>query len=220
MNPHNSLYTDLTCPNCHQTVDVEIELGFGEVSDYSYVLGDTYNWEPDKRPTGGNWDGAGIETCPECGKTYKVTVEIRNDVITRIIHRLDPAELESKHKSPQKPAKPGIQSGKITPGSQWELTPARKAALQRLVELGVEVYSLDGQDYTLMVPSDLPADHYIDIGYLIAQLGDEAFPQGYEGLTIKDKPSAVYEQRMEGHPPVFFVDGYPQGMKYRVQIKK
>ncbi len=221
MEAYNSLFTDLTCPNCHETVDLDIELRFGDVGQYSYVLGDTYNWEPGKRPAGGNWDGEGVETCPQCSKTFTVTVEIRNDIITRIIHRFNPEEMETDVIEPEnKPGKPGSKSGKITPGSQWELTPARNAALQRLAELGVEVYSLGGDDYTLMVPSDLPADHYIDIGYLIAQLGDELFPAGYEGLTIKDKPSKMFEQGIDGHPPVYFVDGYRQGMKYRVQIKK
>lgn len=221
MKPYNSLFIDLTCPQCHETVDIEIELRFGDIREYAYVLGDTYNWEPDKRPTGGNLDGEGVETCPQCGSVYHVTVEIRNDVIARIIHRFDPIDTGAEEiKLPIKPNKPAVKPGKIDPGSRWELTPACEVALERLAELGVTVYSLGGDDFTLMVPHDLPGDHYIDIGYLMAQLGDEVFPQGYEGLSIKHKPGKVYENRVDGNPPVYFVDGYPQGMKYRVQPKK
>jgi hypothetical protein len=230
MKSYNSLFTDLDCPHCHETVDVEIELLFGDVGQYTYVLGDTYKWLPDKpvhsggRPEDGNIDGEGSEVCPQCGSVFTVTVEIRNDIIAQIVHRFTVKD-ERDGKIPMPDIRrcmpmPEPHQGVIKSGDQWQLTHRREAALLRLAELGVDIYSVGGDDYTLMIPHGLPADHYTDIGYLIAQLGDEDFPAGYEGLTIKGTPSKIYQKRIEGHPPVYFVDGYPQGLKYRVQPSK
>jgi hypothetical protein len=230
MEPNNNLFIDFNCPHCHKTVDMKIEICFGENNQYEYVIGDHYNWLPDKpfkyggRPEGGNMDGEVYETCPQCGSAFTAIVEIRNDIITRIVHDfameetsgLTPPLLDNKTSAPM----PASRQGIIKSGEQWQLTPKREAALLRLAELGVDIYSLGGDEYTLMIPHELPADHYIDIGYLIAQLADEGFPTGYEGLTIKNTSSMVYQKRINGHPPVYFVDGYPRGLKYRVQPSK
>jgi hypothetical protein len=230
MRTYNSLFTDLDCPHCHENVDVQIMLCFGDVNEYTYVLGDNYNWLSDEpshsggRPEDGNMDGEGYEICPRCGSVFNISVEIRNDIITRIFHRFAPEETIDI-KTPMSDIKrqapiPEPHQGIIKSSDQWQLTNPREAVLLRLVELGVDIYSVGGDDYTLMIPHNLPADYYLDIGYLIAQLGDEDFPLGYEGLTIKNTPSKVYQKRIKDHPPVYFVDGYPQGLKYRVQPSK
>jgi hypothetical protein len=230
MESYNSLFIDVDCPHCNETVDMEIKLRFGDVGHHEYLLGDYYNWLPDQpvqsggRPEGGNMDGEVDETCPQCGSVFTAIVEIRNDIITRIIHTYATEEVNDT-KEPKFDIKkqipiPAPRRGLIKNGDQWQLTNRRETALLRLAELGVDIYSLGGDDFTLMVPYDLPADQYIDIGYLIAQLGDEDFPVGYEGLTIKNTPSKVFSERIQGNPPVYFVDGYPQGLKYRVQPSK
>jgi len=220
MKSPNRLYTDLDCPNCHATVDIAIELNFGVVDQTAYCLGDRYAWLPEQpvenggRPENGNLDAEVGEVCPRCGSEFAVTVEIRNDIITRIIHSFPAkpaAEIERRG------SRPKIQPGKIHRSEQWERSERREAALLRLAELGVDIYSVGGDDFTLMIPDGLPVDYYIDIGYLIAQLGDGDFPAGYEGVTIKQIPAHIFQERILEDPPVYFVDGYPNGLKYRVQ---
>jgi len=94
-------------------------------------------------------------------------------------------------------------------------TPKRKAALARLAELKVDVYSSTPDvDYTLMIPRALIAPEYIEIGYLLAQLGDEQFPEHYACLS--DKETKVFNRRKGDPRPVYFADSYPHGLKYRV----
>ena len=220
MGPYNSLFTDRLCPHCHEFVDVKMELRFGDASQRTYVLGDSFYWLPGKpvqsggRPEGGNLDGEGYGVCPHCGSDFTATVEIRNDIITRIVHRF---AVEETSDVQERMPMPASHQGTVKISHQWQLTPRRETAFLRLAELGVDIYTVGSDDCTLMIPHGLPADHYIDIGYLIAQLGDGDFPAGYEGLTIKDRPTKVYPKRVNGHPPVYFVDSYPQGLKYRVQ---
>ena len=105
--------------------------------------------------------------------------------------------------------------GKISYHKKWELTEKRRAALERLAELGVDVYSsLNEVNYTLLIPHNLIAPQYIEIGYLIAQLGDEVFPEMYNCLS--DGDSKVFPRRV-AHSPVYFVDSHPHGMKYRIR---
>lgn len=97
----------------------------------------------------------------------------------------------------------------------WRRTPKREAALKRLAELRVDVYSTSpGVNYTLMIPHTLIAPEYIEIGYLLAQLGDEGFPEHYACLS--DTETKVF-QAQKGDPRwVSCVDSYPHGLKYRV----
>ncbi len=106
--------------------------------------------------------------------------------------------------------------GVIKRSKKWKLTPKREAALKRLAELKVDVYSAgaNGHDYTLMVPHNLISPEYIEIGYLMAQLGEEQFPENYNCLS--DTETKIFK-RQPGDPlPVTFVESYPHGMKYRV----
>jgi hypothetical protein len=105
--------------------------------------------------------------------------------------------------------------GVIKRHKSWKLTPKRKAALARLAELKVDVSaSLRGGDYVLLIPHTLISPEYIEIGYLLAQLGDEQFPQHYACLS--DTETKVF-QRQKGDPrPVYFAESYPHGLKYRV----
>lgn len=106
--------------------------------------------------------------------------------------------------------------GVIKYHKRWNLTPKRAAALKRLAELKVDVYSVstNGDDYTLLVPHTLISPEYIEVGYLMAQLGNEQFPEHYDCLS--DTETTLFN-RQRGDPlPVWFVDSHPHGMKYRV----
>lgn len=105
--------------------------------------------------------------------------------------------------------------GTIKRSKKWKRTPKRETALKRLAELKIDVYSTNASnDYTLLVPHDLVAPEYIEVGYLIAQLGDEQFPENYSCLS--DTETKVFK-RQRGDPlPVLFVESYQHGMKYRV----
>ncbi|MCL4300945.1 MAG: hypothetical protein KJ077_34750 [Anaerolineae bacterium] len=109
-----------------------------------------------------------------------------------------------------------LNPGEIIYNPAWELTRPRKVALERLAELGVRVYSAAGgsPDYTLIIPHSLPSRQYIEIGYLMAQLGDEDFPTDYELLS--DIASKIEWERPERRYPVEFIDSYPHGLKYRI----
>ncbi len=121
---------------------------------------------------------------------------------------------EKMRKMTQTRAKAGTV-GVITYSDQWRLTPRRRFALERLSELGVNVTSsLGGGDYTLTLPRQLPPARYVEIGYLIAQLGDEFFPEECE--PISDVPSKVYPGREHRFPPVVFLGEQSQGWVFRV----
>lgn len=108
--------------------------------------------------------------------------------------------------------------GVIKRSKKWNMNSKREAALKRLVELKVDIYSVgakgNGNDYTLMVPHDPGGPEYIEIGYLIAQLGDEQFPKHYDCLSSKE--TKIFKRRRGEPLKVWFVESYPHGMKYRV----
>ncbi len=122
--------------------------------------------------------------------------------------------LEERLRSRRGRARSNVR-GIITYSDQWRLTPRRRFALERLAELGVNVTSsLGGGDYTLTLPLRLPPARYVEIGYLIAQLGDEFFPEECE--PICDVPSQVYPGREHRFPPVVFLGVQKQGLVFRI----
>lgn len=92
----------------------------------------------------------------------------------------------------------------------------RTLAIKRLKELKVRV-AADHEDYVeLLIPHQLVAECFIEIGFLMAQLTETAFPDG--SAPIADSvPSAVLP--VGSHPAVRFVESYPHGMKFRVYRK-
>lgn len=106
--------------------------------------------------------------------------------------------------------------GVIKYNKKWNLTPRREAALKRLAELKVDVYSsINADDYTLLIPHHLDSPQYIEIGYLIAQLGNEQFPHYYDCLSSIE--TTVFKRERGDPIQVSFVDSHPHGLKYRVE---
>jgi len=238
---YNILQTILSCPQCEHLVDVEIEMLFGDVhTGESYSLGEEYKWLPDTpveaggRPEDGNLDGEGFTECPHCLKDFYVDVYVRNDIISDVKPNLaknpvsaspsadlvQPATADTQAVPRQEKSNKDvkIRPGQITYNPQWELTPRRKTALLRLAELGVDVYSsAESENFRLLVPFNLHPDVYVEIGYLIAQLGDEDFPNGFHhpiaGSSVK---SALFDSKPGIPSPVCACDSLPQGLRYVV----
>lgn len=111
------------------------------------------------------------------------------------------------------------EKGKIIINPKWDLTEKRRAALERLSELNVSVRSHHArEDFLIEVPLRSSYPEYIEIGYLIAQLGDEKFPQDCEGFT---SPSSNVLKGKYGHySPVRFKESHPQMMQFVVTLAK
>lgn len=89
----------------------------------------------------------------------------------------------------------------------------RNLAIKRLQELKVSV-STDHEGYVqLMIPHELAAPSFIEVGFLLAQLTDVAFPDHYAPLD-DNKPSSVLP--LWSNAAVKFVESYLHGMKFRV----
>ncbi|MBA3870154.1 MAG: hypothetical protein H0X30_13500 [Anaerolineae bacterium] len=67
--------------------------------------------------------------------------------------------------------------GEIIINPQWDMTDKRRVALEQLSALGVSVRShVEESDFLIEIPLRTAYPEYIEIGYFIAQLGDENFP--------------------------------------------
>ena len=97
------------------------------------------------------------------------------------------------------------------------LSKKKKTALERLKEIGIGIYHEDNELIDFMISHDLMPPSYIEIGFLLAQLSDVGYPEGY--TTLGDLPSKIYPAIKE-QGPVHFVESYPHGLKYRVYKKK
>jgi hypothetical protein len=113
------------------------------------------------------------------------------------------------------------EHGKITYNPNWKLTNKRKVALLRLAELGVDVYSsVSSDNFRLLVPFKLHPDVYVEIGYLMAKLGeDDDFPDHFHH-PISDAPSKLFDGKMGYNSPVSADDSLPQGFRYTVTPKE
>lgn len=108
--------------------------------------------------------------------------------------------------------------GKITINPEWDMTERRRVALERLSELGVSVESNPGKaDFLIDIPLRAAYPEYIEIGYLIAQLGDEKFPNDCVGLS---SPTSLLQGIYGKYPPVRFKESYPTYMQFVVKTAK
>jgi hypothetical protein len=90
-SPFNTLYCDLSCPQCQGEIVTGIGFRIGSLTNTRYKIGDTLNWQqeprrPEERPAGGNIVTLGHFNCdnPKCTtwkdcypaiQTVKITIE-------------------------------------------------------------------------------------------------------------------------------------------------
>jgi len=81
MGTCNMLKTRMVCPRCGVSVEVEIEMEFGDTRAMAaFAVGDCYAWVPGKavqhggRPENGDLDGEGYAECPHCRRDFFVKV--------------------------------------------------------------------------------------------------------------------------------------------------
>ena len=248
MGTYNILRTEIPCPHCKRLGLASIEMFFGDtLAMREYAIGDHYDWLPRKavqnggRPDGGDLDGEGYAECPHCGTGFYVIVQIRKDVIrgiepdldkgihvgsvTSIQDEVSEADMQpnDEHSRRNRWAQRDLSKpGRIDTNPNWNLTEKRKIALQRLAELGVSVGSSVGTDgFTLNVPFDLHPDIYVEVGYLIAQLGDEEFPKGFHHpIAYLQAPTELFDCEIGASSPVEARDVLPTGFRYRVKPMK
>lgn len=92
----------------------------------------------------------------------------------------------------------------------------------RLAELGVSVVTVDGfsgMNIRLLIPhwKGQEISVYIEIGYLLAQLGDESFPEDFRS-GISCVPSALFNGSLEYD--VIYTDANPGHMKVTLALKE
>jgi len=246
MGLYNILRTNMTCPYCNRLVDIEIDLFFGDTRAMDeYAIGDRYRWIPGKavhnggRPESGNLDGEGYTECPRCGRDFFVKVLVRDDALGSVEPDLDkPSYLPSSAAVQEKPVRENTRSkggnrqkkeaavrkkaeqGMITYNPNWKLAKKREVALLRLAELGVRVGSTVGSDdFRLLVPFDLHPDVYVEVGYLMAQLGNEDFPNGFHH-PISNVETKLFDRELGARSPVSAGDSVLQGYRYYVTLEK
>ena len=90
MSIYNRLKAIISCPYCHCTELLTIDLYFGKRDLIDFKIGDQYAWIENKepqnggRPPGGNIDGEGYTVCKCCNRDFYVVVEVRKDTIMRV----------------------------------------------------------------------------------------------------------------------------------------
>jgi hypothetical protein len=89
----------------------------------------------------------------------------------------------------------------------------RNLAIKRLKELKVKVAGETDEHISLLIPHNLDAECYIEIGILIAQLTAFSFPEDYAPIA-DSVPSAVLPQWPRS--AIEYPDSYPHGMKFRI----
>jgi len=208
------LEATLICPHCNEAIKVDLPLSFSQHAQHRYSMGDNVEWTPNGlehggRPKNGSLLVESNAECPACQKGFSATIEIIADTIKAII--LDFNRFGYSHpRGKNRPSRCGI----VKFSNTWNLTPRRCAAIVRLAEMGVDIYSNTGE-YTLLIPHELHDGLYLDIGYLMAQLGDDDFPTGYAGLTA-DLPGRKYPKRANDEATIYFSESLPDGFRYRV----
>lgn len=113
------------------------------------------------------------------------------------------------------------ESGVFVPQFAAAISPTaetrRDLAIRRLKELKVAVSAAQEDCVQLMIPHALLAECFIEIGYLMAQLVDDPFPDHYTPIA-EGSPSAVLPAWSS--PIVDYVESYPHGMKFRVYRRR
>lgn len=93
----------------------------------------------------------------------------------------------------------------------------RNLVIKRLKELRIKVTTEHEEFIQLMIPHELAKECFIEVGFLMAQLTEEAFPGHYAPIA-QSVPSSVLPAWP--NPNVKYVDSYPDGMKFRIYRKQ
>jgi hypothetical protein len=89
----------------------------------------------------------------------------------------------------------------------------RDLAIKRLKELKVRVSTHDEAYIMLMIPHKLIAECFIEIGYLMAQLAADTFPEDFAPIA-ESVPSSVLP--VWSKSAIEYVDSTPHEMKFRI----
>jgi hypothetical protein len=105
---------------------------------------------------------------------------------------------------------------KINIPQDWTLGAKQRAAVQQLCEYKTDIRGHsdgDSRSMRILIPMKLQPEEYVEIGYLIAQLARDDFPEHYSrfGFTTDCWQGVT-------NPTVRFDDVVPPGY-YRVWIK-
>ncbi len=92
MGTYNTIFQTLDCPRCGATVDLDIELHFGNTAMMKTLsLGDRYHWiignksaKNGGRPEQGNCEGEGYTECPSCKKDFWLKAIVEKDILVSI----------------------------------------------------------------------------------------------------------------------------------------
>ncbi len=100
----------------------------------------------------------------------------------------------------------------------WSASEKRAFVFQRLQELGVDVQFKEDA-LTIWVPFGMEDLAFMEIGYLLAQVGDEDYPEHfYKGLSEKhgSKLFPGKDARYYPRQPLEYCDAAPHGMKLKL----
>ena len=208
MGTYNILQAGITCPHCQASVNLEIEMRFGDTRMFEkFMVGDLYKWVPGGRPLNGDYDGEGYAECPDCRRDFFVRVSIHQDKIESVqpdperagyIQTSAPAGQIQPAAAPARGPKTGAPAvGKIYPNEKWHLTPEIEGYLEELVKFGVDISStIDGDDYSLLAPRGLSRFQQAQVETIMHQLADQV------------------------NGELKYIDWYPHGVKFRIYPHK
>jgi hypothetical protein len=90
MGAYNEVKASANCPNCGNTVTVDVQFKYGNTNGFRYNIGDRLNWGGNDIGVRGvqevNVEGEAV-LCPICGYEgdWPITLRIVNDVLTHAI---------------------------------------------------------------------------------------------------------------------------------------
>lgn len=89
MGMFNLLKTNMYCPMCNKTHDLEAEFRFGYLNLLEYSIGDKMAWESGAHPVDGRFIGEGYVECEESHRDFWVDIVIENNTIDKVVVRHD-----------------------------------------------------------------------------------------------------------------------------------
>ncbi len=219
MTASATLRVALVCPYCGRAIRASLPVQFSVGKKTKFVIGDSFEWkkgaadEKDVAPYVQIHQRDVSSTCPKCRRKFPASIIIHGDRFHEVL--LDFSRFDLPRPNGAKLRRP---AGKVKFGDTWELSPRRCAAIVRLAELGIDLYSTGRASFSLFVPWKIDDISLVEIGFLMAQLGDDDFPAGYETFIVGDS-ARKYPRRKDGSHALYFSESFPQGVRYRVEYQ-